>query len=1057
VPSCVPWRLTCKRGKRDIRMATRRTRSRQIFSKVSIQCLDNEAIVDFFRRWRYQCGDASHALKRPSISALQALHALQRLLEVGGDLGQGEEPRAGAVETREVRLVDELVRCLGDRCHELSDVKSLKHAVNQLALLGYFGSDAPPDSKAAGRHALANLVKQTLRMAVNMRADDVADLFAAFSLVGRDAGELLLDPKASADMVLRSASAVTEMRADTLMQFVKSLHALETDLPDRLGDALASQLKSVVCPRDKCPPVANDPELFMCVSRMRWRTNTRHDLMRGWAEKMRGSLKGWSAQALAQTMVLLAERDININTAVLEGFAEEAEKRVRQCELAPRQAADILWALCVLNWRDNHDGRVASELVQASVCLLEAQMETEGEACAESPWSPSVDDEDARSSAAPDASACEAPAAGKTAKGDDAGDEKGAGSSQLPAAAVVDKGAETLAAQTSAVECEGSDLQVEQPRQHAEELGQHAEESGQHAEESGQQVIPVCITGHRRIGEEEARVVASEAGEDVREKAEASGSYTGGVSCNGGKHKTSEHKTSDGGLDALGAARVLWALTQTDMLDRGRKVFDMVEEILCKGWRDLQARELADMVWSTEKMKIVLNVAIHQSLCRAAIQCMQDLQAGEIAVTLSGLMSAGHALPATLLEHATFRLRAVRGRLSVSNCCHVLREMVACSSWAAVEAGEHDETSAAHEGWFEVTRAREWQLRQRLARELSEELSCLSEKLDAKAMAQLMHTISAFGIRLPAEHGHALSRRALALFNGAGDRRGAGRGYSRGAGFETEQLVHVVGGFIAWGVGSDDFAGDGMGRQRGGGDGAGAANVVVALCEELQDRVDALSVELLPAAFVAIAVGGAASKWSAFDIVDNLSARVSLQIATAGTKAAACRRELLTALFGALRAKRAELHARDLVDVVCACAFAEQSCGAADLMIDPCLALMLQDASDKMASDTANPLDAPRACACLCVIAMRPTSLASTRVLVDIAAHLAAARSTLSCRQLAIALNAMAELNHEPVAESFRCMAIEASHRINARHTFSDNLPYSDFERFCSIISIAGH
>ena len=974
------------------------------------------------------------------MSALQALNALQRLLEVGGDLGQGEEPRAGAVETREVRLVDALVRCLGDRCQELLDVKSLKRAVHQLALLEYFESDAPADSKAAGRHALANLVKQTMRMAVNMRADDVADLFAAFSRAGRDAGELLLDPKASADMVLRSASAVTEMRADTLMQFVKSLHALETDLPDRLGDALASQLKSVVCPRDKCPPVANDPELFMCVSRMRWRTNTRHDLMRGWAEKMRGSLKGWSAQALAQTMVLLAERDININTAVLEGFAEEAEKRVRQCELAPRQAANILWALCVLKWRDNHDGRVASELVHASVCLLEAQMETEGEACPESPWSPSVGDEDARSLTAPDASACEAPAAGKTAKGDAAGDGKGAGPSQMPAAAVVDKCAETPAAQTSAVGCEGSDLQVEQPRQQAEESGQH--------------VIPVCITGPRRSDEEDARLVAGEAGGDVREKAGASGSYNGGVSI-GGKHKTSEHKTSDGGLDALGSARLLWALTQTDMLDRGRKVFDMVEEILCKGWQDLQARELADMIWSTEKMKIVLKLAIHQSLCRAAIQCMQDLQAGEIAVTLSGLMSAGHALPATLLEHATFRLRAVRSRLSVSNCCHVLREMVACSSWAAVEAGEHDETSAAHEGWFEVTRAREWQLRQRLVRELSEELSCLSEKLDAKAMAQLMHAISAFGIRLPAEHGHALSRRALALLNGASDRRGAGRGNSRGAGFETEQLVHVVGGFIAWGVGSDDFAGD-MGRQRGGGDGGVAANVVVVMCEELQDRVDALSVELLPAAFVAIAVGGAASKWSAFDIVDNLSARVSLQIATAGTKAAACRRELLTALFGALRAKRAELHARDLVDVVCACAFAEQSCGAADLMIDPCLALMLQDASDKMASDTANPLDAPRACACLCVIAMRPTSLASTRVLVDIAAHLAAARSTLSCRQLAIALNAMAELNHEPVAESFRCMAIEASHRINARHTFSENLPCSDFELFLSV-SIAGH
>ena len=954
---------------------------------------------------KQRSGDAALQLNRSGMSALQVLHALQRILEVGGDVGQGNEPAVCAVEAGERRLVDAMVRCLGDRWQELSDIKSLTRAAQQLMRLEYFGSDASADSKTAGRHALTGLVKQIRRLAVNLRADEVVDLFEALSCAGRDAGELLLDPKASADIVQRSASALAEMRADALIKFVKSLHALDTELPDRIGDMLASQLKSVVCPRDKCPPVAPDPELLMCVSRMRLRTNARHDLMRGLADKMRGSLKAWGAQALAQTIVLFAERDINLSTAVLKEFADEAEKRVRQCELSPRQATDILWALCVLDWRDNHDGKVASELVHASVCLLEAQMETEGEACAESPWSPCVEDEDARSHAAPGASACEAPTAGEMPTGDDADDKKGAGLAET-AAVALDKATETPAAQTSGAGCEGS--------------GQEQDEH---------QVTPVCITSPPKGGKDTAGGITVDSGTDVKEKLL--------VPCNGGMQMSSESKSSDGGLGCLGAARLLWALAQTEMLDRGRKVFDLVEVILCHGWRDLQARELADLVWAAEKLDTVFKGAMHQKLCLAAVQCMEDLQAGEIAVTLSGLMCKGHALPANLLDAAIGRLRAVRSRLSVSNCCHVLRELVKCSGWAAVDAAEHDEASAAHEGWFEVARAREWELRKKLARELIEELSHLSEKLDAKAMAQLMRAVAVFGVKLSAEHGHALCRRALAVLNGAGDRRGAGRGGSRGAGLDGSQLVDVVGGFIAWGVGSDDIpnAGDGMGRQRGGGVGGDGAAVVVVLCEELRDRMDALPSELLASAFIAVAVGGAKSKWNAFDIVDNLSARIRLPAAAAGTKAAACRRELLTALLRALNAKRAELDASVLMDVICACAFSQQSCGAAELMLDPCLALILQDASDKMMdiSDKIRPLDASRLCAVLVVIVMHPTSLASTRALVDICAHLAATRSTLSCRELALALNAMAELNQEAVAESFCSMAVEATTRINAR------------------------
>jgi hypothetical protein len=193
----------------------------------------------------------------------------------------------------------------------------------------------------------------------------------------------------------------------------------------------------------------------------------------------------------------------------------------------------------------------------------------------------------------------------------------------------------------------------------------------------------------------------------------------------------------------------------------------------------------------------------------AALVCIKKLQAGEISVTLTGLMKSGHALPKELLEAAVARIREVRRGLSTTNCFDILKALMDLKT-ASVGA---DETAPMHVDEEEVELLIQWQLEQKVASELIQELSNLAEKLDAKGMAQLMRAVATYGLKLSPEDGLNFARRAHAIHTGlvagiGGDRRGGGRG-SRSEGFNANQLIDVISGFIASGIWSQDAHGKG--------------------------------------------------------------------------------------------------------------------------------------------------------------------------------------------------------------------------------------------------------
>merc|ERR1712216_1060977 len=150
-------------------------------------------------------------------------------------------------------------------------------------------------------------------------------------------------------------------------------------------------------------------------------------------------------------------------------------------------------------------------------------------------------------------------------------------------------------------------------------------------------------------------------------------------------------------LGALDVARLLWAIAKLRMLERGRELFSMVELNLLLGFADLQPRELADMLYAvTQEISMSLSPSLQRYLSIAAVTCANKLEAGELSVTLEGLMSGSDALPSQVIDAFLTRVKEVRRGLSIKNCIRVLQKylskydkrdafdmggMLRCSSW----------------------------------------------------------------------------------------------------------------------------------------------------------------------------------------------------------------------------------------------------------------------------------------------------------------------------------------------------------------------------------------
>jgi hypothetical protein len=207
--------------------------------------------------------------------------------------------------------------------------------------------------------------------------------------------------------------------------------------------------------------------------------------------------------------------------------------------------------------------------------------------------------------------------------------------------------------------------------------------------------------------------------------------------------------------------------------------------------------------------------------------------------------------------------------------------------------------------------------------------------------------------------------------------------------------------------------------------------MVVVLCEDLRGRVSGLPLQLLSDAIVAVAVGGNPLSWNALDVTDASMAKLSLPMESTDGKSATSRRDLLSALLDTLSTKTKEVSGGQLANAVCACALAKQSCGAKEVVVnhrvDHRVDLMLQDAGKKIGC-----VGARVACALLHVLAMCGSVL-SRPAFPHIVAHVVDKKKELLSRDLALAVNAIAILNQETVADSFSTLAHEVLARIHAR------------------------
>ena len=137
---------------------------------------------------------------------------------------------------------------------------------------------------------------------------------------------------------------------------------LDSDPPENFADALAVEMKRVL--RDTRLKLSPNIKLLCALASMRRLGGARHELLQLLTEKMRGLFKDLNPSMLAESVVLLAVRDVTVQTQVLQEYACAAEGHAIQNNLSPRDAADILWALKNLCWVEARDGKVTAALVQ---------------------------------------------------------------------------------------------------------------------------------------------------------------------------------------------------------------------------------------------------------------------------------------------------------------------------------------------------------------------------------------------------------------------------------------------------------------------------------------------------------------------------------------------------------------------------------------------------------------------------------------------------------------------------------------------------------------------
>ena len=862
-----------------------------------------------------------------SMSACQVVKTMQSLLSFRKDDKEGMQ-----VTEDEAQLVKSLseglaMKCdeLPSRCLELQNAEFLLHSVDVAAGLGCLHSISSDEESRQGCQSvlMKSLVKVANRIAFILPADDVVQLFSSFACSGKEAGKLLLHPKDSYAILKRAQNVLGSMKPDALMKIVDSLYVLDSDLPQKFQETLLTEIKRML--RDNRFMLAAESRLLSVVARM-IRNRDRDDVMSSLADKMRGLLADMTSQMITVNMMLLANCDVLVNAVMLQEVANEAEKRAKNASLLPRQAVDILWALYLLDWKEDRDGVVAVTLADAALVDLQSANETTQSPVAWSPWSPSAED-DAISGNVPND-------AGQRTHGPD----------------------DTRSSQQTFGQDDSSDSKV-----------------------------PVC---HSKNSE-----------------------YTVEAVIHGVKGTGITETQGCLELGSVYAARLLWTLTKLRMLEKARDVMRVVEHTLWQEYHLLGHREVADVCYTVTE-GVALNPVLQKRLCQAAILCAHLLTAGELAVTLQGLMStADSAVPSELLDKILERVRLVRRGLSVRNCVEILRCLL-----------KNPKAPDAHDESMELEKSLVWQRNRNIARELCLELSGLAEKLDSVNMALIMRAVAVFGLKFSVDEGRNLCRRALALHGvvGGGDRRGKGRGENKMGGFDDKALIWVIGGLIASGICLEDMNKDHVSMH---------VNVVEVLCEELRGRVNNLPGDLLAEAFVAVAVGGAAPVWNALDVIDIVgTTKMELPISRQGSKAASCRKGLLTVLLGAHSTwtQRAE-DAQPLADMVCACALSKETCGAEELMQDQRVVLMLQDSGKRVASI------GPRTCCALVSVLALRGMLPCRPAFGEFVANLAANKSKLSSRELALALHAIARLNQENVAPDFRSLASEAVARLNSK------------------------
>eukprot|EP00960_Hanusia_phi_P009848 287238-Hanusia_phi.AAC.1 len=252
---------------------------------------------------------------------------------------------------------------------QLSDKKRSPHQV--VSMIGHLSSIGWDGKLETSSSLLQEIVKMLSKFASALKNNELVRFFSSISSFS--CAPSVVSSPAGWSLIKKVENSVVQMNNFDFLAILDSLAVMKLDMSMALSERACDRLKRLLV--EGRTDIGMDRMVRFLLLLGGSKDCARSiEVIRLLASKIRP--QGLPLVDVLAVLLLLAERDITLNMATLHELAAQLARR--SLELLPSAAAQALWALCSLEWRDGDSEVMETLLLTATRPLDASQPDSSG-------------------------------------------------------------------------------------------------------------------------------------------------------------------------------------------------------------------------------------------------------------------------------------------------------------------------------------------------------------------------------------------------------------------------------------------------------------------------------------------------------------------------------------------------------------------------------------------------------------------------------------------------------------------------------------------------------